>query len=193
MALTKPNIEIVRVDQDKQPVGNIEYNDANLDVQQGSSAGKNDITKMEYDDQSGILSIHLSTGIILKAKGLPVLSDIPKGQRGLRGLPGSPGKDGRDGIPGEKGEGGCQGSIGSQGAQGEKGSVGDPGSIGPTGDMGEQGIRGPVGEPGDRGLIGPKGAHGDSGRDGLNATVRIVVSATDPGTAGGPSCIWVRP
>ena len=193
MALTKPGIEIVQVDPDIQPVGNVEYNSTNLDVQASTTAGKNEIVKVDFDDQSGILSVYLSSGAVLKAKGLPVLSDIPKGPKGLRGLPGEPGIDGKDGIPGEKAEAGCQGSIGSQGMTGEKGSDGDPGEIGPRGDPGGQGIKGVTGEVGSRGLPGPKGKPGVDGLRGADAVVKIILSATDPGTAGGPSCIWVRP
>lgn len=192
MALTRPSIEIIKVDEEAQPTGNIQIGSRGLQTESASVAGPKEVVKIDYDDKAGILKLTLSNGLVLTAKGLPTYKDLPKGSKGLRGLPGEPGIDGKDGIKGKTGDGGCQGSIGAEGPAGEKGATGDVGDVGPEGDKGESGSRGPVGDSGEIGLRGPKGAPGLDGQDGKDAEVRIVVSATDPGAAAGASCIWVK-
>lgn len=145
----------------------------------------------------------------------------PKGERGERGEKGVQGERGFQGEIGPRGVAGPQGNEGSQGPKGDKGDRGERGErgekstepgpvgadgppgaagpIGPRGTAGAAGAKGDTGERGPAGITGPigpkgdKGEKGDKGDLGLQGSVNIVISKTDPGLSIGAFGIWINP
>ena len=107
-------------------------------------------SSINFDTQSGTLTIIFPDGSQATANGLPTADQMRSGKQGEQGKQGIQGRAGIDGRDGRNGEQGCPGPRGSQGRMG---ATGNTGAVGPTGDTGAPGP------------TGPTGATGASGRD----------------------------
>lgn len=195
MALTKPSIDMIRVDptelSDQKKI--LVYKDQVIAQEYEVYPEYAQISDAWFDDQIGILSIQFNNGKILKVRGFPTPATLPEGPRGPDGLPGRPGKSGKDGKDGIKGESGCPGPMGPEGNQGPKGPKGDVGDQGPPGERGPMGLPGPQGPKGPQGDPGPLGPAGPPGKQGKNGIVNVIISIKDPGEGIGGAGLWVNP
>lgn len=124
------------------------------------------IASVEFDKDSGVLSVVRKNGQILSVSGFTTLKALgtgPIGKTGPKGPKGMPGHDGREGPDGYDGPVGPMGQTGPIGIAGADGNPGKHGRVGPEGPPGPQGAVGPEGPMGRLGHIGEPGYDGCTG------------------------------